>query len=169
MKRMDHVFDIFDAGSADLERIVAIYNESVPGRNVTADLEPVTVESRRTWFAEHSPDKRPLWVARQGSEIVGWLSFRSFYGRRAYDSTAELGIYVAASHKAAGVGSQLLDRAIRESPRLSLRCLLGFVFAHNAPSLGLLKKFAFEQWGCLPGVAELDGIERDVVIMGRKV
>ena len=36
-----------DATEADLPAIVEIYNATIPGRMVTADLEPVTVESRR--------------------------------------------------------------------------------------------------------------------------
>jgi L-amino acid N-acyltransferase YncA len=29
---------------------------------VTADTEPVSVESRIEWFHKHTPEKRPLWV-----------------------------------------------------------------------------------------------------------
>jgi len=36
-----------DATEVDLPAIVDIYNSVIPGRMVTADLEPVTVESRR--------------------------------------------------------------------------------------------------------------------------
>jgi phosphinothricin acetyltransferase len=32
-----------------------------------------------------------------------------------------------------------------------------------------MKKFGFEQWGYLPRVAELDGIERDLVYLGKRV
>jgi len=41
------------ATEADLPAIVEIYNSTIPGRMVTADLEPVTVESRRAWFQAH--------------------------------------------------------------------------------------------------------------------
>lgn len=42
---------------ADLPKIVAIYNTAVPARMATADLEAVSVESRRTWFGARSPLK----------------------------------------------------------------------------------------------------------------
>ncbi|HEX7953049.1 MAG TPA: N-acetyltransferase, partial [Burkholderiales bacterium] len=42
------------------------------------------------------------------------------------------------------------------------------VFGHNRPSLDLFMKFGFERWGQLPGVTSLDGIERDVIILGRR-
>lgn len=36
----------------ELPRIVEIYNEIIPSRLATADLEPVSVASRENWFAE---------------------------------------------------------------------------------------------------------------------
>ena len=78
----------------DLPEVVAIYNSTVASRQVTADTEPVTVESRQAWFAEHKPDKRPLWV---------------------------------------------------------------------------FEAFGFDQWAALPQVAILDGIERDLIILGKRV
>jgi L-amino acid N-acyltransferase YncA len=47
--------------------------------------------------------------------------------------------------------------------------LLGFIFGHNEPSLQLFYRFGFEKWGHLPNVAELDGIERDLIILGKKI
>lgn len=47
-----------DATRDDLPIVVSIYNSTVPSRLVTADTEPVTVESRIPWFQEHSPKKK---------------------------------------------------------------------------------------------------------------
>ena len=162
-------YEIVDATLADLDRIVEIYNSTIAGRMVTADLEPVTVESRMTWFDEHSPEFRPLWVLKQNGRIAAWLSFQSFYGRPAYNATAEISIYIAEEYRGQGIGNLLIQRAIEACPRLDIHTLLGFVFGHNEPSLALLRKFGFEAWGTLPRVANLDGIERDLVIVGRRI
>ena len=45
----------------------------------------------------------------------------------------------------------------------------GFIFGHNIPSLRLFEKFGFARWAHLPGVALLDDVERDLVIVGRRV
>lgn len=153
----------------DLEQIVEIYNATVPSRQVTADTIPVSVESRIAWFEEHAPDFRPLWVAEADDRIVGWLSFSSFYGRPAYHKTVELSVYVHESFRRRGLGAHFLQKAIDEAPSLDVSTLLGVIFAHNEPSLRLFAKFGFARWGELPKVAILDGIERDVVIMGRRV
>ena len=157
--------------AADLPRIVAIYNASIPDRMATADTDPVTVEARESWFREFDPARRPLWVATDAADgpVSGWLSVRSFYGRPAYAATVELGIYVDPLARRRGVGRELLGHALGAAPALGIRTLLGFVFAHNVPSLALFGRFGFERWGLLPRVAELDGVERDVAILGLRL
>ncbi|WP_136603890.1 GNAT family N-acetyltransferase [Paenibacillus dokdonensis] len=162
-------YTIENAQAADLPAIVDIYNTTVAGRKVTADLEPVTVESRQRWFEEHNNHHRPLWVMKSEGETLAWLSFQSFYGRAAYNGTAEISIYVSEACRGKGVGGILLEKAFEACPSLEIKRLVGFVFGHNDPSLKLLRKYGFEDWGFLPGVAELDGIERDLVIVGKKI
>ncbi|MBW4446210.1 MAG: GNAT family N-acetyltransferase [Spirirestis rafaelensis WJT71-NPBG6] len=157
------------ATETDLPAIVAIYNAAIPSRMATADLEPVSVASRLAWFGGRSPSKRPIWVIEVEGVVAGWLSFQSFYGRPAYHSTAEISIYIASAYHQRGLGRQLLAQAIQQSPSLGLNTLLGLIFAHNQPSLKLFEKFSFQSWGYLPKVAELDGIERDLVIMGLRI
>jgi phosphinothricin acetyltransferase len=160
---------IRDASESDLPAIVAIYNSTIPGRMVTADTEPVTVDERLSWFHEHEKGFRPLWVAEEGGHVAAWLSFQSFYGRPAYRATAEVSIYVSETDRKKSIGSMLLERAISQGPGLGLKTLMGFIFAHNEPSLRLFEKYGFERWGHFPRVAELDGIERDLVIVGRRL
>jgi L-amino acid N-acyltransferase YncA len=152
-----------------LPQIVEIYNSTIPSRLVTADTDPVSVESRVRWFDEHSPEFRPLWVAESAGRIAGWLSFSSFYGRPAYNKTAEISVYIHEAHRKQGLGSYLLNEALAHAPSLKLDTLLGFIFGHNLPSLALFEKFGFRRWGELPKVAALDGIERDLVIVGRRL
>ncbi|MFD0697294.1 GNAT family N-acetyltransferase [Paenibacillus sp. GCM10027628] len=160
---------IREARLEDLPEIVRIYNSTVAGRMVTADTEPVEVQSREKWFYEHSPDFRPLWVLESGNNICGWLSFQSFYGRPAYNATAEVSIYMDEAFRGRGIGRYLLQQAIDACPRLQIKTLLGFIFGHNEPSLKLFRSFGFENWAHLPGIAELDGIERDLIILGKRV
>lgn len=161
----------------DLPAIVAIYNSTIASRQVTADLEPVTVESRLAWFHAHGPDTRPLWVVdgepragmAAGPQVIAWLSFSDFYGRPAYARTAEVSIYLDQRERGRGLGKQLLVAALEQAPGLGIDTLLGFIFGHNAPSLALFRSNGFDEWGSLPRVAVLDGIERDLIILGRRL
>jgi phosphinothricin acetyltransferase len=158
-----------DATQADLPAIVDIYNAAIPGRVATADTSAITVESRRLWFNEHAPDTQPLWVASFDGSVVAWLSYQPFNTRPAYQATAEISIYVSPGLQRRGIGRKLLGRAVERAPGLGLRTLVGLIFGHNAASLRLFESFGFERWAHLPRVAELDGIERDLVIVGRRV
>ena len=163
-------FVLRDAVRADLPDLVAIYNSIVPGRMVTADLEPVTVEQRLPWFEAHQVPTRPLWTLLDpAGAVAGFLSFDTFYPRAAYDGTAMLAIYLAASHRGRGLGRTLLRLAVARAPALQLHTLLGYIFAHNEPSLRLFAAEGFARWAHLPGVCVLDGVSRDVVIVGRRV
>lgn len=152
----------------DLPAIVEIYNSSIPGRMATADLEPVTVSSRLDWFNTHN-HQRPIWTIEVDGKIGGWLSLRSFYGRAAYRHTAEVSVYVSPDYHRQHLADRLLTYAIAFSPSLDLNTLVGFIFGHNQPSLNLFQKHEFQQWGFLPQIAELNGTERDLVILGRKI
>ena len=163
------------AVEADLPAIVEIYNAAIPSRLATADLEPISVESRRAWLRSHG-DRYPVWVmtigghdiqSDQNEQIIGWLSLQMFYGRPAYHKTAEVSIYIAPEYQGKGIGKKLLDHAIASCSQLNISKLVGFVFAHNPASLSLFKSFGFEQWGFLPQIAELDGIEQSLVIIGK--
>lgn len=160
---------IRDAGEADLEAIVGIYNASIPGRLATADTEPVSVESRRAWFRDRDRARHPIWVAERAGAVVGWLGFGKFYGRPAYAATAEVSIYVAPPAQRAGVATALMERALARAADLGLTTFLGFVFAHNDRSVALCRRYGFAEWGRLPRVAVLDGVERDLLILGLRL
>lgn len=160
---------IRDATLDDLPRVVEIYNASIPGRLATADLEPVSVAQRTPWFHAHHPARRPLWVYEEGGRILGWISLQDFYGRCAYSGTAEVSIYVAPEARRAGVARALMAELEARAPGMGVKTLVAFVFGHNAPSLRLVEGFGFERWGYLPRVAKLDGAEKDLAILGKRI
>jgi phosphinothricin acetyltransferase len=154
---------------ADLPQIVDIYNSTIPSRMVTADTQPVSVESRIPWFEAHLPDKWPLWLMSDEKGIIGWASLQAFYDRPAYDATAEVSIYLNAEIRGMGLGSQVLRHCMDNCQLFGIHNLLGLIFAHNGPSLHMFKRAGFEEWGHLSKVAVLDGIERSVLIMGKRI
>jgi L-amino acid N-acyltransferase YncA len=159
-----------DALQKDLATIVEIYNSTISSRMVTADTAPVSVESRQQWFNEHTADKHPLWVVEdETANTIGWISFQAFYGRPAYDATAEISIYITPLQRGKGYGKLILQHCITTAPSLGISTLLGFIFAHNTPSLQLFSKAGFEEWAHLKNIAVLDGIERSLKIMGKRL
>jgi phosphinothricin acetyltransferase len=160
---------IRDARAADLPAIIDIYNAAIATRTSTAQLEPVTVESRSDWLAEHTPNRHPFWVLEIDTQVAGWLTLKSFLPRCAYRGTAEVSVYVSENFRRRGIARRLLEEAISRAPALEINALVGLIFAHNEASLKLFEQMGFTRWGLLPRVARLDGRERDLTIMGRHV
>lgn len=157
------------AQQQDLAKIVATYNSTIASKLVTADLEPVSTESRQAWFDAHSPEKRPLWLVQHQGNYAGWMSFNSFYGRPAYDGTVEVSIYLEENARGLGLGKACLEKAMEACPDLGINTLLGFIFDHNKPSLKLFYSKGFEKWAHLPKVANMGDAERGLIILGKRV
>ncbi|NRF72121.1 N-acetyltransferase family protein [Aquincola sp. S2] len=167
-------FNHRDAAEGDLPRIVEIYNAAVATRECSCDLEPTTVEQRHASFIRHTPDHRPLWVAfdadAASAGVIGYLGFFHFMNERpGYFITADLAIYLDPRYQKQGLGTYLLGQAIAHAPRLGIEVLTATIFASNTGSIRLFENHAFERWGYMPRVARLESLERDLVLVGRRL
>lgn len=152
----------------DLPAIVDIYNQTITSRMVTADTEQQSVQSKQAWFDSHTKT-RPIYVVEENGRVIAWLSFKSFYGRPAYDGTVEIAIYVDSNQRGKNVGQTLLEFAESLAPTLQIKSLLAFIFSHNTPSMRLFIKNNFTVWGELPNVAKMDDKEYSLTILGKRV
>lgn len=162
--------DIRLATASDLPVINEIYNQAVRKRYCTADLDEISMEQRKRWFLKHQPDHYPIFVAVENEKVIGWICYSPYRaGRRALQSAAEVSYYIHDEHLRKGIGSQLLEFAIKEAPKYQFKSLFAILLAANLASLKLLEKFGFERWGLMPHVADIDGEECDHLYYGRRV
>lgn len=158
------------ARAADLPSIVAIYNSIVAGRQVTADLSPVTVDDRLTWFDAHQQPHRPMVVLCDEQDgVLAWATFSDYYPRKAYDITAEISLYVAEDQRGKRLGIALLEHMLALAPSLNIKNVVAVIFAHNTPSVALFEKYGFGLWGTLPNVCDLETMEADIVLLGKRL
>ncbi len=163
-----------DATPADLPAIVDIYNHAVRTRESTCDTEPIDVAARAPWLAKHAGTRRPIWAAEDAAApergVIGYLNFAYFMNERpGYYITSDLAIYLHPDYHGKGLGSYLLAEAIRHAPALGIETLAVTIFASNTASIALFAKHGFERWGVMPRVARLGEVERDLVMMGRRL
>ena len=158
-----------DANEDDLQDIVEIYNVAMKKRSAGSAVEPVTIDERRPWLAEHSPEHYPLWVWEIEKRVAGWLSFQPFMPRSGYRGTAEISVYVHSDFHRHGVARRLLKAALERSDDLQLTCLIGLILGNNRASLKLFERLGFERWGLLPRITHLAGKKRDIVIVGKNL
>lgn len=177
MSAAHHNLSIRLATIDDLPRIVEIYNQSIAGKQATADLQPVSVADRQAWFDAHTGN-RPLVVAQTRSEtssetslgeIIGWGSLSDLYARPAYHISTEISIYVADEAKGQGVGKALVNYLIEVAPSCGVQQVVALIFAHNTPSLAMFDRLGFETWGKFKQVCDMKGFIADVVILGKSV
>ncbi|WP_085246580.1 GNAT family N-acetyltransferase [Gilliamella mensalis] len=158
-----------DATLEDLPFIVDVYNSTIAGRQVTADTEPVSVESRLEWFYQHNPQNRPLWLIKYQDQPCGWISLSSFYGRPAFYKTVEISLYLHQDFRGKKIGQFVVDKIEQFAKQVGIEAIFSYVFRHNLPSVNLFKKMQYQQWGLLPKIAELDNIQRDLMIWGKRL
>lgn len=157
------------ATPADLSAIVSIYNEAVANR-LTADTELVTLSQRKDWLSQHPIDHYPVYVYVSNQTVVGWLSLSAWRpGRKALHGVAEVSYFIRQDYHRKGIASKLLSETIVQAPALGLRHLMAILLATNRPSIALLEKFGFSQWGYLPQVAQFGDQSVDQVIYGRAI
>ena len=158
------------ATEKDLERIVEVYNQSVPSMRSTGDMRPLSRKEQLPWFHSHKPDSNPLYVAETDGVIIGYNSLRRYRGSRAaFRYTLETSYYVDRIHNRKGIATSLMKQIFRDAPDLQIKTLLAFVLDNNTPSICLLEKFGFQRWGFLPGVADFNGQERNHTLYGKKL
>lgn len=154
----------------DLPAIVAIYNQAVPTHRSTANTTPVTVQGRKTWFLEHDPAKRPIFVAEMDGRMAGWCSLSTYRpGRMALRFTAEISYYMDDAFQRMGIGSSLVRHAVDACPALGIKNIVAVVIDQNEGSRKLLEKLGFQQWGYLPQVLDFDGQEFGEYYYGKRV
>ena len=142
----------------DLEALVEIYNQAILRQHCTADMDVFSVEERICWFEGHASLEYPIYVYQVDDKVVGYLYFTGYRpGRRAMKYTAEISYYIHNDYQRLGIGTKLMAFAIEKSKELNFKNLIAILLDLNLPSIKLLGKFKFKEWGCLPKVADFDG------------
>jgi len=146
--------DIRRANLADAEAIRHIYNLEVTGSTATLDLVPRTVLEQADWMVAHS-GVYPVIVADDGGQVIGFAALSPYRPRPGYATAVEDSIYVAAQHRAKGVGRALLSEAVDMARTHGFHSVVARVTATQRASVALHQACGFD----------LIGIEREI---GRK-
>ncbi|MBR6682763.1 MAG: N-acetyltransferase, partial [Firmicutes bacterium] len=141
---------------------------------------------RMQWFEEHQTEAHPLLVAeimadaeptnssslpqnQDGAStltqpiVAGYATLSSYRPKAAYDSTAELSLYIAPACRGRGVATALMQailQAARKCPELHM--VVSVITGGNAASIHLHEKFGFTHCGTLHEVGFKHGAYRDV-------
>jgi phosphinothricin acetyltransferase len=100
--------DVRAGRSEDLELLNDVYNHYVRTSSCTFDIDPVSIELRREWFAHYSTTgPYRVFVAVEDGIVAGFASSSRFMERRAYETSVSTSVYCSPDHTGKGVGSAL--------------------------------------------------------------
>jgi L-amino acid N-acyltransferase YncA len=129
-------------------------------------IGPMSVPMARLQIELHQFHRRPMVVATQRGETLGWLGSLGLHDRPGLGSLFELAYYVAPRWRGRGVGTQLIEHMITQAPVWGVDRLMAMVWGDNAASLSVLRRAGFANWGELPGAVTAFGKRRDMVLLG---
>lgn len=153
----------------DLPEIIKIYNEAIIDGISTADSKVVSVDDKLEWFHSHTQE-RPILVKEYHGRIIAWISLQPFYANLlAYRYSARINIYIDKNFQGKKLGQQFLSEAIEQSKRYHIKTLLALIFSENQASLKLFKKLGFKEWGNLNKIATIEGVDKDLLLLGLRI
>lgn len=83
---------------------------------------------------------------------MGYSSLNVYKERKAYDTTAELSIYIDLQYKGKGIGKKLMEETIKSARELGFHTIVSSITEGNEASILLHEKFGFQRCGCLKEV-----------------
>lgn len=132
------------------------------------DVFPITEHEIKESIKKRLEEaRRSSWktiVAELDDEAMGWVSVDPETGRCRH--VAELGILVGRKHWGRGVGSALMEEAIKLSKQLGCRKLVLDTTEGNERAIRLYKKLGFEIEAYKSEYTYIDGIWRKEYFMG---
>ena len=149
---------------ADWPAVHRIHGEGIA--TGVATLDPESPDWAQ-WDAAHRDDCR--FVARRGSDVVGWIALSPYSARPVYRGVAWESVYVGKGARGGGIGRALLERLVEASEAAGVWTLLAGILADNRASLALHRRAGFREIGVNRRLGrDPSGRWRDVVLMERR-
>lgn len=132
----------------DLPVLTNLYNYYVRHTPATFDIEPRSLADRTRWFGLYGlTGPYRLFVAERDGQVVGYASSNRFHSMAAYVTSVQTSIYLAPDATGQGIGSRLYAALFEALRRESVHRAYAGVTLPNPASIGLHRRFGFEEVG----------------------
>ena len=148
----------------DAEAIAAIYNEGIEDGIATFETRLRTADDIREWFGGRFPI---VAVENDAGELIAFAATSEYRPRECYAGIAEFSVYAARAARGYGAGRLAMQRLMDDARKAGFWKLVSRVFVENAASRALMRGLGFREVGIYERHAQLHGIWRDVVVVGR--
>lgn len=133
------------ASRGDGEALARIYNHYVETTTVTFEEAALSGEEMGRRLEEGEAAELPFLVAESTGQVLGFAFASKWKGRCAYRYTAEVSVYVDASHVGRRVGSALYEELFAELRANGLHAAIGGIALPNDASVALHQRFGMEK------------------------
>jgi phosphinothricin acetyltransferase len=152
----------------DLPALLDIYNHYVLTTAITFDIEPRTLAQRQMWLDTFKPvGRHQCFVAASDGEAVGWACSGKYREKAAYDTTAEMSVYLSPDEGGRGLGRRLYGTLFEALHGEDIHRFYAGVTLPNDASVALHRSFDFEQVGLQKEVGRKFGRFWDVATFMR--
>lgn len=146
--------------------MAAIYNEGIADRIATFETEFRSTADIESWF---DSALAIVCVTAPDSGVVGYAVAHPYADRCCYSGIGEYSVYVARTHRGAGVGRVAMAALIEAAREAGLWKLLSRIFPQNRASRALMARMGFREVGVHEKHGKLDGVWMDTVIVERLI
>jgi ribosomal protein S18 acetylase RimI-like enzyme len=133
-------------------------------RRYLAFLQAPPLASVQQWVRGNIASQVPQVVAIQNKEVVGWCDI-SPHEREGFTHGGELGMGVRRDVRRRGIGTRLVEEALRSAKERGLERIELEVLASNTPAIKLYENKGFVIEGVKRKARKLDGQYDDLVQM----
>ena len=160
------MISIRPAREADLEEMRSIYNEAVEKTNATFDIEERTEQGMILWFRDKG-ETYPVIIAETEGRVAGWASLSKWSEKKAYDTTAEVSVYVRERFRKRGIGKRLIEIITLEGGSSGFHSLLARITQGNEISMHLFESYGYVHFGTMKEAGKKFGKFWDVHFLQR--
>ncbi len=153
------------AQTRDLGAMLEIYNREVINGDASFDIDPKSADEWARWYEAHSPSRGHIvLVADVDGQTVGYACLSPFRDKQAYDTTAELSVYVDRRFRSRGVATLLVNALVDAAKRDGIiHNIVSVITDGNEASERLHDRLGFVRCGVLPEVGVKFGRRLGVV------
>jgi [ribosomal protein S5]-alanine N-acetyltransferase len=150
------------AGESDLDTILDIYNFYIITSTAGFDLSQISKEEFcQRIFINH--EKYGVFLIRCGAELAGFCYINQFKRKKAYDRTAETGLYLKPEFTGKGIGKKAVAFLEKTALSRQINVLVTSISGENTASIKLMQKLGYEKCAHYKQVGEKFGRLLDVV------
>ena len=156
---------IFREANLDELRIALdLYNFYILNTNVLADHEPITLEELQARLSYQIKNYKTFLVCHETEHnVIGFCFLTQFRKKPAYDSTAEIGIYLKPESVGKKLGPSIVRFLEAYAKQHYIEVIIASISGENSPSIKLFEKMGYEQCAHYKQVARKFDRRIDVV------